>query len=187
MTVDRVEVTKMSGPELVALYNQLTGEKVKRFADRKAGLARVLKALGEEGAPAAASEPSAAPESNAAPEPAPTPAAAANASSKPERKARKAAGAKAGKPAAAAAPRETKSEYKGAKGGKEPRPESKRGQLLAILRGPGITVEAMMKKFDWKVTDCRDVLNLLAKQNGVATVRDEDGKWRAKSKGSMGS
>ena len=76
--------------------------------------------------------------------------------------------------------RDTKSSYAATKGGKEPREDSKRGQLLKVLRGPGITIEAMMKKWDWKVTDCRDALRLLGAQNGIATVRDESGVWRAK-------
>jgi hypothetical protein len=68
--------------------------------------------------------------------------------------------------------------YPASKDGKEPRPESKRGQLLAILRDKGITIEAMMEKFSWTKVDCRDALRLLGKHNGIATKCGDDRKWR---------
>ena len=168
--IDRVAVTKLTGPELVKLYNSLPGVKpVKRFADRADAVKRVLKALGEPAAPEAAPEALPAAESPAPAQPKPAPAPAASNAQRPARKpSKKVDGTANGHAYAAVA------------GGKEPRPGSKRGQLLAALRSPkGITVEQMMERFGWKANDCGDALRLLAKQNGVATARGEDGRWRA--------
>jgi len=39
-----INIEALNGPELVSLYNKLTGESVKKFSDRKAGIRRVLEA-----------------------------------------------------------------------------------------------------------------------------------------------
>lgn len=166
MSFDRVAITKMAGPELVALYNKLTGKAVKRFADRKDGIGRVLKALDAQPAtPAPAPTPSKPVEASAAPQAAVTPTAAAKPASKAERKRGK-----------DAAPRTVA--HVADPGGKLPPPESKRGQLLAALQSPkGMSIEEMEKRFAWKRTDCSDALRLLAKRNGVGVACGTDGRW----------
>lgn len=37
-----------------------------------------------------------------------------------------------------------------------------------------------MERFGWKANDYADALRLMAKQNGVAAARSEDGRWRVK-------
>jgi hypothetical protein len=163
-----MQIDTMTTAQLVAEYNRLCPEKpVKKFSDRATAIKRVTALLGK-AAPAPAKAPTS-PEASA-PAATPTPA------PKPVKRSSEAA-PKAEEPSGA--PRSAKSEYKANKAGKEPRPESKRGQLAALLRGPGITIEEMMAKFEWKVTDCRDALRLIGAQNGIATKLGDDGKWRA--------
>jgi hypothetical protein len=158
------QIVAMTGRELATLFNSLVpeGEQVRKFSDHKTGVRRVLATLGQPLLQAPAT-PAPEPETAQAPQPAPTPAIVEDATSKPKRKPK-------------GAPRVTLHKASGKE--KPPRPESKRGQLLAILRGAGITIEAMQTKFDWKPTDCRDALRLLAKQNGIGVERGEDGRWR---------
>lgn len=167
--IDRENVSKLSGPELVAAYNQLNPEKqVKRFASRTDGIKRVLASLGETPAPAAAPEPPASPESNTAAQPAPAPAIVEDAASEPPKKAKR------------PAKRPPATTFK-ANGGdaNAPRPKSKRAQLLAMLQRPeGVTQEAAERKFEWQPQDFKDCLRLLAKKHGIATKCGDDGKWR---------
>lgn len=65
---------------------------------------------------------------------------------------------------------------------KDLRGESKRGLLLTALKtDTGITMSAACTKFEWKPRDFADALRLLAKVNGVTSVRDEAGHWRVKT------
>ncbi|HEX8340344.1 MAG TPA: hypothetical protein VF624_05495 [Tepidisphaeraceae bacterium] len=153
--MNRNEIESLSGKELVATYNRLTGEDVKRFANHATGVKRVLAAYKAQGEKPAA-KPAPKPESKPAPETQP---------------------AAAPKPAAAAPAVETPAP---AAGNKAPRPGSKRAELLEALRGPaGITIEQMIERFGWKKQDCADALRLLKVKNGAAVVRGEDGVLRA--------
>jgi hypothetical protein len=143
------EVKNLSGPELVQAYNRLTGGKVKRFASRGEGIKRVLAAFGRDALPPA-EKPAAEPEKAVAPAvqavPAPE---AADASAKAEEP------AQSGEPKTAPTVRT----YAAIPGGKLPRPESKRGQLLALLQKPeGLTVEAICERFAWRSNDAKDAL-----------------------------
>lgn len=57
----------------------------------------------------------------------------------------------------------------------EPREESKRGQLLGMLRKGSVTLGSIAKKFDWKDRDVMDAARLLARVNGFA-IKVADGK-----------
>lgn len=156
--------------QLVAEYNRLNRNKpVKRFSDRATAVKRVYAALGQQPsgfAPAPAKAAHKPVEASAAPQPAVTPTAAPKPASKAERKRGK-----------DAAPRTVA--HVADPGGKLPRPDSKRGQLLAALQTPkGMSVEEMEKRFAWKRTDCADALRLLAKKNGVGVTCGADGRWR---------
>ncbi len=161
MTTDRAAVSKMSGPELVATYTQLTGKPVARFASRADGVRRVLHALDLRQEPAE--------------QPAP-PAAAAEPATAP------AAPTKAEKPRKAAKPRERRAlALAGSADGKAARPGSKRAALVEALRSPdGISADEAMKRFKWTRRDVMDALRLAAKKNGVA-VQERDGRYYADS------
>lgn len=45
ITITREVIETMSGPELLRTFNELTGQSVKKFSDRKTGIARTIKAL----------------------------------------------------------------------------------------------------------------------------------------------
>ncbi|MBB76540.1 MAG: hypothetical protein CMJ75_18705 [Planctomycetaceae bacterium] len=47
-TFTKNDVQNMSGPELVAAFNKITGENVKRFSSRPAGIKRVLSVLDQQ-------------------------------------------------------------------------------------------------------------------------------------------
>lgn len=175
--MNRTQIESLTGSELVAYYNSLPGVKpVKRFASRADALKRVLaaapaepaKAAARKPAKAAAAKPAAEPSGPVPPPAAPTPApAVAPAPAAQERPA-----AAPAKPAARA--------YAAAPGGKAPRPGSKRGQLLALLREPaGVSAQEGMERFGWKAADFKDAIYLTAKKNGVAVACGEDGRWRA--------
>jgi hypothetical protein len=201
MKVDRAQVSKMSGPELIEALKGLTGETVKRFASRAEGIKRVLAALDKQ-PPAKPAKKSAA---DPLPVPLPTTPAEFNGAvlallGEPAKAPPKAQEPAAPVPAPAAAPapadaapavqepaaapakaRSPKALTIVARAGdvKPPRPESKRGQLLVALQtAEGISVDEMMARFVWKAADCGDALRLLAKQNGVSVARGEDGRWR---------
>lgn len=169
--MDRAQVEAMSGSELVAAFNRITGKKVKRFASRADGVKRLLTALGT-AAPAPEKAPAkapASPEGGARPQTGP---ASAPAPAKGERASEKPAPKAQGKPAPLA--------HAAAPDGKLPRPGSKRAQLLDLLRTPeGATVETIMERFGWKANDAADALRLLARKNWVAVARGDDGRWRA--------
>lgn len=148
--MDRNAVESMSLGNLAKLYNELCPEKpVKKFADRRSAVRRVLAAL----------------EERAAAEPAqPEPAKAAARESRPSRRER-AAEHKQHTPTGELRP---------------PRPGSKRGRLLAVLLGDGMTAERIASEFGWKPRDVADALRLLAVANGYVVYREEGGDtWRA--------
>ncbi|MFT3786386.1 MAG: hypothetical protein QM770_09485 [Tepidisphaeraceae bacterium] len=138
---------------------------MKKFSGRKTGVARVLAALGEAAPATLASESPIGAEGDAAP----ALAVVQDAQSKPPSK-------RKGGPKGSG--RKMNTSYPANKAGKEPRAESKRGKLFAILRDKGIAIDTMMRKFSWTHIDCRDALRLLGKQNGVATKCGDDGVWR---------
>ena len=159
--MNRAEIESLSGKELVALHNKLTGEDVKRFASHAAGVKRVLAAYNAQGE-AVTAKPAKAPA-----KPAP----------KPESKLAPAAQPAATAPAVATPTVETPAP---AAGSKAPRPGSKRERLLVELRKPtGLTLEQMATMFEWKPNDCRDALRLLRVRNGVNLRKDDDGCWKA--------
>lgn len=183
----RSELEAMSGSELVTVFNGLRPEKpVKRFASHGDGVRRVLAALGETQDKAA--EPATPKHAASGGRPAATLPEQAAPESKPEKPCEPPAApvAAVAAPALAdAAPAVESGErpsrvtaYAAAPGGKEPRPSSKRGLLLAELRGNGITIEEMIARFEWTKLDCRDALRLLGKQNGVGTTLGADARWR---------
>jgi hypothetical protein len=57
----------------------------------------------------------------------------------------------------------------------EPREDSKRGQLLGMLRKGGVEEKAVCRKFDWKPRDFMDALRLLARVNGYP-IKVSNGK-----------
>ncbi len=150
--MDRIEIESLSGKELVATFNRLTGEAVKKFANHATGVRRVLAALDKAQAEKPAVE--------AAPEPKSKPAAATKATAAPP-------------PVEAAPAVETPATVAD---DKAPRPGSKRERLLVELRKPaGLTLEQMAAMFEWKPNDCRDALRLLRTKNGINAIKSENG------------
>jgi len=150
---DRREVEAMTGPELVAYYNQITGGCVKRFSSRAAGVQRVLAAL----------ERARAEEEIAPPEPCePTP--DSREVGQPRKRGRSGAGARRYEPEGELRP---------------PRAGSKRAQLLERLSSAeGMSWDEMEEEFGWSPRDCMDALRLLARQNGYGVMEGAEGRWR---------
>lgn len=161
------------GKRMVEVWNSLTGaQPVKKFANRKAGVAKIWEAIQNLGG-ASKPEPVTpfeAPDlkASAAPE------APANVSAQAPDVAR--AEAKAGrKPARGNKPAEAPVEAKGARQG------SKAAIILELLKQPqGATLEQIMKATSWLPHSVRGYISTLQKKTGlvVESVKTEDGERR---------
>lgn len=142
----REEIENMTGPELVAAYNTLTGENVKRFGDRKSGLRRTLAALDAKGqAKPAKAEPKAKPK--------PT--------DKPKAKAPR-------------TPRHI--DWPAKKEKKTHRPGTKRAVVVDLLsRKSGATRDDLMKATGWDEKTLYDGLRLVHVYLGHGIREDETG------------
>ena len=113
----RVDFQLLSGPELVKLYNEVTGEGVKRFSTHSAGVRRVAALFPKNGGVSAS-------ETNE------------NAPTLPKQHVEHAQQTAAAFEAAGRKPRSSAAvlSYNANPHGKSPRPTSKRGRLLSLLQ-----------------------------------------------------
>lgn len=158
MTTTTSNLNDMSGPELVAYFNQITGESVKRFATRDAGIKRITAALAAMPPEELASEE----DSTAVDKPTP--------------------GKAAKTPRKEGAPkvRRAKFDFWPDETPKQTRPGTKRDRLLGMLRQKnGATIEEVMAEIGWCYRDAVDGIRLIHVYVGYGLSEDDNGRIRA--------